>query len=219
MHDPYEDPVERPEGLPSVMLDGPFINLLKARSPIYVLPIQKDFLPFIGYVALAWGFFEGTIEKFLEALQAANKSTKRWRGLSFNEKRRIFKSEANQYFTMHPLVALYLCDIVDKAVDLQKKRNLLLHGHISLRGYTQWIEGEPTARATIMARIQKKDRLIEEEFSVESVEDLYYSLANLSGRINRFSYPINLEQFPRFSLHDISFLQEFLRLHYHPPSI
>jgi len=119
-------------------------------------------------------------------------------------------------FRFYPLVALHLQSILTDAIDLQKRRNLLLHGHLTLRAYTKWIEGEPTAKPTIVATSQKKGNIISEEFDVGAVENLYYALANLSGRINRFAHPIRYDQFPHFSLQDISFLQEFLRLHYRP---
>jgi hypothetical protein len=216
MCDPYEDPIKRPEMQPSVGFITPTINLLKARNPTWIAPVATEFLPFLGYIAIAWSFFEDAIERFLGALQEANHSTERWRGLSFDNKKKVFKTEIDRHFKCHPWIAIHFHEILKYAITLQKKRNLILHGHITLKLYTKWIEGEPTAKPVIVATSQKRGNVISEEFDVDSLENLYYELAHLGGLINRFAHPIRWDQFLHFSLQDISFLQEFLRVHYRP---
>lgn len=214
MCDPYEDPVERPEIQPLVGFRTPIINLLKAKGPIWIPPVDPEMPAFLGYIAICWGFFEYAFEHLLQAIINSNKSTKRWRGLSFEDKAKLFKKEMATYFAYCPNVALYFHALVSDANSFQHDRNLLLHGYLHLRLYTKWIEGEPTAKSAIIATSRRKGRELAGEFDTDKLETLYYNLANLAGRINRLSYPISLDMFPNASLQEILFLQEFQRLHY-----
>ena len=221
MHDPYEDPIERPE-IPTptrVALKLPAINLLKARSPLWIPPVEQDCLPFLGGIGIAWGGYEQFFVGLLRALLDANRSTDRWAGISYDRRRVLFRRHMNIYFRAHPLIVLLFKNIITDSLTLQFKRNMLLHGKLSFRATTKLSEGELMPQSTIIATIRYKGQYVTDEFDRDKLEDLYYALLNLAGRLNRFSSPISLSQFPHFSLRDISALQDFLHAHYRPPSM
>jgi hypothetical protein len=215
--DPCEDPVEWPEITPAaVALSLPKINLLKARGPLWLPPVEEDCLPFLGGIAISWGGYEQLFLKILIAAIEATNSTDKWTGISYDKRCDLLRKHMRIYFAAHPLVVLHFEGIVTDSFPLQFKRNLLVHGHLSFKAYTKWSEGEPQPRSAIVATGRHKGQYITQEFGRDELEDLYYALLNLAGRLNRFSGPISLAQLPHFSLQDLCALQEFLRLHFRP---
>src|ERR1700730_5638349 len=169
MSDPHEDPVDRPEITPSIGFGFQPINLLKAKGPIGFAPCDPEFYPFIGSIAIAWSFFENTFDDVLGAILSFNKFTEPWRWFNFKNKAKIFAKEMPKCFECYPWVAIYLDRIREDALRLQRRRNLLLHGHLSLRVYSKWSEGEPRAAAVLIATVSRKGEVFSEEFDKDKL--------------------------------------------------
>jgi hypothetical protein len=186
------------------------IELNKIKSPKIILPIPPSLLPFLAQIAVLWGFFERKSELLLIALLTANNDTSNdWQRFSFEQKCDSLKINARSSFAEHHSLLAYVSELLTDARVLQFRRNLLLHGNLSISAKKE--EGV----ITIKARGRKRGRPVEEIFTSESIKQLAYDLAHLAGRMASFSPPWLENFFPTLSSPDKSFLRDFLSS-YHP---
>jgi hypothetical protein len=204
---------KNPESLEPVRVSYPPLNLARMRpGQNAILNVTPEFLSPMAHIALLWGRFEDSFQKFLEALMSAKGDpSATWRGLSFEKKAKLFTDEVNQQFQHCPWVFMWLTSIMRAAIPLQHKRNLLLHGSMVMR--TEITE-QRTAAITLIVTGRRKKQTIVQEFDLEDVEWLAADLASLTGWMEVFEHPNFWDQFLYASWQEIYFLREFLRNNY-----
>lgn len=187
------------------------------KLPFLFAPVPDVFYAPIAQIAILWGQFEHDFGNLLAAMIAANGAgDSKVLFHSFENKAKRMHREM-RCFDYYPLIAIYLKSIIADAVIAQSRRNLLLHGHVSIR-----IDPPPTAGAepiySIDALGRRKGMRVFERFSVEGLTDLAYDLGHLAGRITMFTslvFPIPNPISRYLSPFDELWLLNFIK-RYHP---
>ena len=193
-----------PPGIPHTFPYDP----AKARTPFTPFMIPDAFVPYLAQVAVLWGAFENDFEAFLQALFSANKTEpKGWRFWSFEQKNGFFLDQSRALFVSHPTALEHLTRISTDATPLQIKRNVLLHGHIWLKIITDEA-ANPTV--SLEATGRRKGRIIVENFTLDVLENLYFDLCHLNGRVTEFRRVDPDKSFPDVASPDRRFLLDFL---------
>ena len=202
------NPIDRdrvPAALAFVIPIGP-----KLRRPSTFVTLPPEFLSYLGQIAVLWGMFETSFEELLEALLKANVyDEKRWQGFSFEQKVELFKRELKKLFWCYPRISLYISQIINDAKSLQAKRNLLLHGNLIIEIKTKDDVYQPPDIAIVAVGRRKKQKIVE-RFTLEVIENLFFDLCHLGGRMAEFAHPS--EKFvPHVAWQDRCFLLDFLK--------
>lgn len=205
------------DGARSVSLDAPDmleINTSRVDHPWQVPPISHCFAVGIGKVALVWASYENEFDLFLTALIKATgyTSSTTWNLQKYSNRADILRETSAIQFATAPTILRYIECMLGRAGNLQSPRNILAHGRLKNE---LTVVGETLdamhIKTTLFATDQR--RCETRAFTPESIEEIYYRLAHLSGVMHRLA---NRENPPeRISSPDKQILRDFLRDH-HP---
>ncbi len=183
-------------------------NHSKLRRPSSFVVLPAEIVSYIGQITLIWGMFDNDFQEFLFAMMALTHSKDdAWTRFPFDRKDDLFRKKLSEIFRIRPAIHLLLLHILDEALALQIKRDLLVHGRIIVKTERSDENGE--SKVTLIATGRKKRRIVEEYFTEDDIESLYYDLAHLSGKMAQFKYP-NKRSFLNASWQDRYFLLDFL---------
>jgi len=161
------------------------IDTWKMKAPFTTLTLPPQFLPAIGRVATGWGFFETIFENLLIAFQKAHGVTdENWRGLNFRRRRTLFRERMNQVLTACPTAIRHLESVLDDIEPLYRKRNLAVHGRMSMHVRTFTHDGKPSGEVKLVCEGRYRGVEIREDFTLDELDDLYYEIGHLNGRLN-----------------------------------
>jgi hypothetical protein len=179
------------------------IDTWKVKLPSVYIALPAEFLNHVGGVVIAWGMFEQAFVDFLAAMIAeTGNAHKGWQFFSFERKRGIFEAEMALCFSKSHDVLARLSKLMKDTIPLQIKRNVLVHGQITLK-----IDGmEPS----LIARGTHKRQEVIETFTKDGIDDLYYEIIHVAGRMNQLLFPTAGPVFPPLSLPEMSILQSVL---------
>jgi hypothetical protein len=232
---------ESPEKTAQVKVPiGPPLRRDKIRQPFTWVPMPPEFSPVLGQIALLWGQFEKYLNDMLTALLSYNGTPIQqfWQSrLSYKQRTELFLAESAKTFACNPFLYLHFRQIISDAEAIQIKRNVLLHGTIEMETHihntTDTGEiGEVVVESKIVATGARKRQTIEMKFGFSELEDLFYDLGHLAGRLSTLNpdhdtVPLNtpivpgqkppnrLPTLPYASWQDICLVQDLLRKH-HP---
>jgi hypothetical protein len=163
------DSSEIPKGI-----DVTIIDTWKIKLPSVYIALPPEFINHVGGIVIAWGMFEKAFEDFLAAMIAeTGNAYKGWQFFSLEQKRGIFEVESKLCFSKCPVILTGLTALMEDTKPLQIKRNVLVHGSIILK----IADGNPSLIAT---GSHKKQEVIE-EFTKDSIDDLYYEIIHAAG--------------------------------------
>lgn len=182
---PADPTVVNEDGVGEVAIPfGLPLDPTKARLPMRFAPIPPELLPYLGQIALNWGGFETSFDRVLEAMIDHNKSASLEGRRTFNERRKRFMKEARMAFAQHPVLHGYVLEILNDCASIQLDRNLLLHASIEVRVRITASPGDGIRHSVaIVATGQKANKPVVRTFDLEALEELYYAVAHLAGRM------------------------------------
>lgn len=188
------------------------INLAKMRIPMAYPVLPPEFIPFLAQIAIIWGMFENGFEEILATMFRVNgQEAKAWQFFSFEQKQKLFKKEMRRIFwPYNPMIYLHLKAILDDALRLQIRRNLLLHGKIIIEVAGTDTVSDDRLRVSLIATGRRKKQILIEKFNIDSIESLFCDLAHITGRIKEFAQPDATRSFLHFSWQDRCFLLNLL---------
>ena len=148
------------------------INLAKSWIPMAYPLLPPEFIPFLAQIAIIWGMFENGFEEILATMFVANgQEAKGWQFFSFEQKQKLFKKEMKQIFwPYHPMIYLHLKLMLDDALRLQIRRNLLLHGKITIEVAGTDIVSDDRLRVSLIATGRRKKQTLTEKFNIDRIE-------------------------------------------------
>jgi|SRR5450631_3926644 len=191
-------PPEEPKGVSFSIIDT-----WKLKLPSVYLALPPDFINNVGGIVIAWGMFEKAFEDLLASmlLQTGN-ANKGWQNFSFEQKRGMFLAELPLCFEQEPELIGRLTALVAETHALQIKRNVLVHGQLTVR--------LASGLAELIAQGVFKKQPIIETFTTETINDFYYDVLHLAGRMVEFARPDAAEYVPPLPSQEISLLQAVL---------
>jgi hypothetical protein len=185
----------------------------RAPSPFRAVAIPDLFCPWIGKIAVTWSFFENALDNFILALSKASggPAEKEWMRQNFKKRSKLFRELAGSVFSANPELVGSLVAISIDAGELQWKRNFLLHGR--LRSVLKLVHTHPTLEdlhieASLFAKSRHNGKELEISFDEKALEDLFYGIAHVSGRLEEMS-SLNSHP-PKLTSDDIFQLRAFL---------
>jgi len=180
------------------------IDTHKLKSPSYLGLLPPEFYPLIGKVVTIWGIFETVFDSLLEALIKANGTSSKPMATSFRKRRSRFREEAALALADMPTILSWCNEMLDTTEKLYVKRNLVAHGHYIFESKHNR-DGAPIVSIIVTGRLNGRE--IKDQFTPDQLDDLYYDLAHLCGKIVAVVTP---RQERGMSSSDISKLQAFL---------
>jgi hypothetical protein len=143
--------------------------------------LPADFVPAIGKLAVAWGFFEDAFDRFLEMLATAEGVHEdKWRGLSFRRRRKLFSKLIACALGDCPSAIQLGAEIVRDSEPAYQNRNIVVHGRLST-GFTNH-DGSPIVSLVCVGRANRKE--VQSDFTADQLDDMFYDIAHLSGRLH-----------------------------------
>jgi len=201
---------DAPDGPKDVSLS--IIDTWKVKLPSAYLALPPEFINHVGGIVIAWGMFEKALEDLLTAMLIETGATyKGWQYFSFEQKRGIFETEKPKCFENCPELLTRLTAIFVDAANGQIKRNVLVHGVITLH--------LDKGVASLVAKGEYKKRQIEERFTTDQINDLYYEVLHIAGRMMQFVRSESVEFVPPLPSLERSRLQDVLSKNPAPRSI
>jgi hypothetical protein len=167
--------------VPPFQISSIIIDRWKLRNPSALLLIPAEFPAEIGKVTFAWSFFETAFEGGLEAFTAAHAIPEdKWRGWSFRRRRTLFRELLGKTFGDCPNVLAYGEEIATASEPLYLKRNLVVHGRLQF----EFVSGPDGQLVKLACSGRQNRRLVRESFTKDELDDLFYEIAHLMGRLN-----------------------------------
>lgn len=179
------------------------IDTWKLKRPSVYILLPPDLISLVGHITLAWGMFEKALNHFLAAVLATNATTikGKWERYSLDQRCGMLRDESAICFSATPDLLARLISILDDVEPMQIRRNALVHGRITL---------SINAEAAIAAEYEHRNQAINLTFTKVQLDDLYYEVIHLAGRMAQFTYPHFAPFVPPPSSQDISRLQVVL---------
>lgn len=190
------------------------IDPSKIIDPFDTFPIDDLFYRHTGMIALTWSRVESQLNSLILALQKSQNVPQIVEKTSFKKRKELCKSLGELAFKIHPSIFNELFGILADAADLQWKRNFVLHGEI--RNELEAV-GEAKIKSTLFATSTYNNSEITLSFSVNDLENLFYRIANVSGRLCRFS-AIDSD-IPGFSFEETNWLHSWIYTNHPSPTI
>lgn len=191
-----------------------YLDKSRAQSPSAPLAIPDRFCAPIGRIVATWGQFEAQFIDFLEAMIEQNRTdTKTRRNFSKPVKR--FRVEMKLCFAPLPGLLDYLESILTDATDLQWQRNVIAHGVYSSLVHVKRAANSPFVFVDVKmeATGTRKGKPVTLTLDKEGLENLYYKIAHLAGRMQSVAILGHSKTFE--PPHERSALQDFLRANQH----
>lgn len=167
------------------------IDMRRAKSPMSPLPVPDRFCAVIGRILATWGQFETHFDEFLTALLKANGTGVEAPTVRFRDRIKRFRQEMRTALSALPGSQSVLNATLDDAVGTYDDRNLLAHGMYECEAHVFQSETdiEPSATVTLIAKGHKKRQPIEGRYSYDDLNDLYYRVAHIAGRMRGCCLP------------------------------
>jgi hypothetical protein len=192
---------------PSFEFHGISIDSWKTKSPsLFMAVVPPEFFTTIGLVATSWGQFETLFDNFLAGLVKAHALDDTWRKLKFRKRRKLFRDEMAKAFAAAPAIVSYIEPILDDTDSIYVRRNLVVHGHLSVEVSTETIDGKSGGTIRLLCVGRYRGREIRQSFMWGELDDLFYEIGHLNGRL----HVLSTAQVPSLSSSDRSLLQAFL---------
>lgn len=172
----------------------------------YFIPVPVEFYQPIGAVTAFWGFLEPALDTVSEALQGETNHTETgWRHMSFRKRNRLLRKVVRLAFAQSPQIESAFTSIIDEAVDIQWKRNLLVHGQYTFI----FPGGGGPGRLEVHGMVRGK--LVVLQLTLEEVGRMWHRIGELISELSNLFDP-KVPVAP-LSSPDRSRLQEILRRH------
>jgi hypothetical protein len=161
------------------------IRFLRSGEHTLLVPIPDNIALLLARVIISWGAFElrmdAAIGAFLSSLKKAEPP--RWKFLSFDQRKRLFKDLAIEYTTIvAPVEKDVFCKIADSSGDLQWRRNTVAHGYIKGRSVKN--PASPTGFDVIFYAVNHyKGRDIQIDLDEMTLTKLWHDIAHLGGNL------------------------------------
>lgn len=172
------DPVQ-PNAIPLTIIDT-----YKIKQPFLIPLLPEVFQPLIGRILISWSVFEVMFDDFLGVLKDANNTTLTVSGSSFRKRKQRFRQEMLVAFAEMPDVIRYCNNILEDSESPYMKRNLVAHGRLETSFRTIDDNGSLRSEIRLHCRGQYRGKEIIREFSSDELDDVFYELGHLSGRLN-----------------------------------
>lgn len=175
----------------SVAIGEP-INLAKAKMPMICPPVSGDLAKWVGLVALCWSEFETYFNDFLRLMLTSSGTTlsEYWPFWPFDSRLDRFKKQAKLLFANDPSIATFIGGVLADCIRLQLVRNTILHGIMQLKAeITAHEDATTTFKETLEFSSRKSGHLVEFGYGQSELEDLYYEIAFLGGRVRALLTP------------------------------
>lgn len=191
--------------------DIPAYDKKLAKRPSSFVGIPEEFLVLIGHVVGAWSKFDSSFNDLLgKFLVASSIQKKKWHLKSFKDRSSLFKRTCNVLFVGNETILNAVEQIISDAKDLQTDRNLISHGHITLKVQTfEAVDNKIPGKVSLHCTGHKAGKVIEREYAYEELEKVRYELAFLCGRMNALLGGENLNKL-QITQPDIDALQAIL---------
>lgn len=194
---------------------------VRAPKPFRAVPIPDIFCPWIGKIAVTWSFFENAFDNYLLALTRANGGPpeREWARQNFKKRNQLFRILCQSVFSGHPAVIEKLCSVSIDAKEVQWQRNFILHGkmHSVLEAVHKRSDlADLHIEATLFSRSRHDGKDMTISFDERGLEDLFYKIAHVSGRLEELSMlDANLQG---LTSDDKSRLRDFLAANHPSPA-
>lgn len=181
----------------------PIDSAIAVKGHYCQVPIFTEWLPYLGQIVFLWGMFEGKWNAFLEAMFASTDIIPEtgWRKRKGKKRIHLFTEQVNKTFPKESAISIYMHELVRDSVLIQDKRNLLLHGVVSLM-----MGPDPHMIVDGLLPDGHPDR---HEYREIDIKKLFYEISHLVGRFTPLFHPES--KGPPLSSQDKLLLQAFWR--------
>ena len=148
----------------------------------------------VGLALLSWSSIERQFDEVLAAIISTNgnQPNDAWKRMGFKRRCALFKTEMKPIFENHPNIMKFLRQALGDCKILHWKRNALAHGRCAVSFEIKNNPGTELATITPRLNILANRGAIQEElnFSEDDLQDLYYELGHLNGRLAAIIDPL-----------------------------
>ena len=192
-----------------------YLDTSRAQSPSAPLAIPDRFCAPIGRIVATWGQFEAQFIDFLEAMIEQNGTQSTQTPRFFRKRVQRFRNEMKLCFAPLPGLLDYLESLLTDATDLQWQRNVVAHGVYTSLVHVKKAANSPSVFVDVKMEATgvQNGKPVTLTLDKEGLENLYYKIAHLAGRMQRVAILGHSETFE--PSHERSALQDFLRANQH----
>lgn len=201
-----------PEGDSCIVSVGGVLGGTRVKLPSSPLIIPHRYASPIGRILATWGQFDSKFDEFHDALMKANGTDPHTKPSQFERRRKHLLRLASDSFGKSSLLYQHLRRVAQMAKALAIPRNLIAHGHYSLRVQ---MKREPPSPMIVTVKLHASGKNGPLELDYDELETLYREFAHLTGLIGQLVRPDSGLPLPSS---DILLLQDFLRSNLPPPT-
>lgn len=152
----------------------------RVRRPFGAPPIPDVLCSWIGKLAVTWSLIELQLDQLIGALLKASQTSGQdgWERLNFKKRKKLCRDLSKTFFAGAPSVISTLSSILGDAADLHWRRNLILHGPLSV---TLRVTQELDIEAILSAYSRRDDTTL--TLTTTGVEDLFLRLGMYPGAL------------------------------------
>jgi len=184
------------EGAPSIDISyGTTVDLKKVKLPFADLPIPDRFCAMVGRIIATWGQFDHSFSLFLFAIHAAMKTPFPRKCRTFRQRADLSKRLVREFFQPYETILTYQNTLIDDGFPLYDIRNLLAHGFYGGEITALGVPGDKAFRLkfSLTAVGDLNGAQEQRSFDYDHLEHIYYTMANLNGRINALISPEQIQ--------------------------
>lgn len=142
----------------------------------------------LGRLISAWSRYELQVTEVLTALVAANESDPRISN-EFKRKSDRLRAEMKKQFSTYPTITAELSAILNAAADLNWRRNVIIHGELSVAmTINKELHEPPTAQVFMEATGKHNGNPVTLRLSKQDLDDFYWKMGNLTARLYRLLF-------------------------------
>jgi hypothetical protein len=164
----------------------------KAKRPFSAPPIPDDFCGWIGKLAITWAMVELAIDDFIRAFHSVLYAPPRsnWERGNFKRRKELCRDMFKSVCANCPSFEQEVRSILADAADLHWRRNTLLHGRLKSKLWVVDPAADPVRiKASLTATTRHNGQPVALTFDTAGVEDLFYKIANVAGRLTTLATP------------------------------
>ncbi|MGT2481835.1 hypothetical protein ACU4GR_30080 [Methylobacterium oryzae CBMB20] len=162
---------------------SPEINISKSKSPSSFLA-SESFALSIGKILMHWSSYDDSFSGFFLCLvKYTNDPVKRPDRLKYHDKDVETRRIINQYATSNPILYQQIIRMLDIAIDLQLRRNVIAHGRLTWTGKHDGTVMHPS----MVAKGELKGQPVEHEYTEDELDTLTYEYAHVDALASAFN--------------------------------
>ncbi|WP_152528060.1 hypothetical protein [Sphingobium lactosutens] len=164
----------------------PMVELAYLKSPFKSITLPPPFIEPVGNLILAWGMIEECVNNLIERLQKTTdlNVNERWKRENYSKRAQILRKALNKYLSLYPKSKSYLVDMMNVTSPINWKRNLLVHGQVSI-GVMLKPDGNHYHYCGVAG--VHNGKAVALKLSIHDIKVMYYDLGHVAAKFSDLS--------------------------------